>query len=69
MAKYAGKITRGNKQMSNEKVLSDKQADWVCYQIGEWYLKWKHLITDEGNTHRLGFAKEELKAVLTQQRM
>ncbi len=41
-------------------MLTREQQDWVCYQIGEWYLEWKNHITD-GHQHRLGFAKEMLK--------
>jgi hypothetical protein len=42
-----------------------EQKDWLCYMIGEWYLYWKiHLINFNEKTHRLGFAKEHLKALL-----
>lgn len=37
-----------------------EQTDWICYQIGEWYLEWKHKIGGE-HQHRLGYAKEILK--------
>ena len=30
--------------------------------IGQWYFDWKDKITDYGVTHKLGFAKEDLKA-------
>lgn len=43
----------------------NQQKDWICYQIGEWYLKWKNgLIDQDSKTHRLGFAKEELKSMV-----
>lgn len=41
-----------------------EQVDWICYQIGEWYFKWKSNITVAGQAHRLGFAKEELKIMI-----
>jgi hypothetical protein len=39
------------------------QEEFICFQIGEWYLRWKDKITDN-ETHRLGLAKEELKKML-----
>jgi hypothetical protein len=40
-----------------------QQVDFICYEIGEWYVQWKNQLVDyETRTHRLGFAKEELKA-------
>lgn len=45
------------------KKFTKQQVDFICYQIGEWYLDWKKYLVDYKNkTHRLGFAKEELKA-------
>ncbi len=43
-----------------------KQIDHICYQIGDWYIGWKlRIIIDlEQGTHRLGFAKEELKTMI-----
>ena len=39
-----------------------EQEEWMCYQIGEWYLEWKIKMIDWDNkTHMLGFAKEMLK--------
>ncbi len=53
--------------MSKEpKVLTREQQDWVCGEIGEWYLDWKRKITEKDGTHRLGFAKEDLKNRLCQ---
>lgn len=38
------------------------QEDMLCALIGEWYLKWKNQIANyDDRTHRLGYAKEELK--------
>lgn len=42
-----------------------EQQDWICEVIGDWYLRWKHCIADYNDqTHRLGFAKEQLKEML-----
>lgn len=39
-----------------------QQVDFICYQIGEWYVQWKNQLVDyETRTHRLGQAKEALK--------
>jgi hypothetical protein len=37
-----------------------EQEDYICYIIGNWYIKWKDNMTD-GTPHRLGIAKEALK--------
>ncbi len=42
-----------------------EQEYWICDQIGNWYLKWKENIAHyESETHRLGFAKNDLKNML-----
>ena len=41
-----------------------EQEDWICYQIGEWYLEWKDKIVDGSALHKLGIAKEHLKTIL-----
>lgn len=43
-----------------------QQQDWICFQIGEWYLTWKNKMVSNGgpNIHRLGVAKEQLKTML-----
>lgn len=38
-----------------------EQVDWICYQIGEWYLDMKPLL--EGQ-HNLGHMKERLKMMI-----
>jgi len=39
-----------------------QQVDFICYQIGEWYVQWANQLVDyEDRTHRLGQAKEALK--------
>ncbi len=42
-----------------------EQIDFICYEIGDWYLDWKHRITTgDGHGHRLGYAKEQLKSLI-----
>ena len=41
-----------------------EQQDFICYQIGDWYLTWKDGIANKDGTHRLGYAKEELKTMI-----
>jgi len=38
-----------------------EQVDWICYQIGDWYLQMKPLL--EGQ-HNLGYMKERLKLMI-----
>ena len=40
---------------------TNEQIDWICYQIGEWYLLMKPLL--EGQ-HNLGHMKERLKMMI-----
>lgn len=47
--------------MNKPPEFTDEQRDYICYMIGEWYLRWKNKITDNDNPHRLGIAKEQLK--------
>jgi hypothetical protein len=44
------------------KLTIDQEED-ICFIIGIWYSKWKGKITD-GEMHRLGVAKEELKHMI-----
>lgn len=51
--------------MKNVANFTPEQIDHICYQIGEWYLKWRHCLANyEDKTHRLGFAKEQLKIMI-----
>ncbi len=43
---------------------TQEQLDWLCFIIGDWYLIWKHKMTDNEKTHRLGYAKEQLKLMI-----
>lgn len=46
----------------NRPPFTREQEDWICYQIGEWYLDWRNKIADyDTKTHNLGYAKEKLK--------
>jgi hypothetical protein len=39
-----------------------QQVDFICYQIGDWYMQWRDQLVDYDNKqHRLGYAKEALK--------
>lgn len=50
----------------NKPQFTREQQDWICGQIGEWYLEWKDKIVDcQGACHNLGIAKEHLKSILT----
>jgi len=40
---------------------TQQQKDWICYQIGDWYLMMKPLL--EGQ-HNLGYMKEKLKLMV-----
>lgn len=40
---------------------TQEQIDWICYQIGDWYLMMKPLL--EGQ-HNLGHMKERLKMMI-----
>ena len=40
---------------------TNEQIDYICYQIGDWYLMMKPLL--EGQ-HNLGFMKEKLKIMI-----
>jgi aryl-alcohol dehydrogenase-like predicted oxidoreductase len=40
-----------------------QQVEFICYQIGEWYVQWKNQLVDyENRTHRLGYAKRKYDA-------
>lgn len=43
-----------------------EQIDHICYMIGDWYIEWKDRIVMDikQGTHRLGFAKEQLKTLI-----
>ncbi len=49
-----------------QKSFTYEQRDFICYQIGEWYLEWKSriIVDSESGTHRLGYAKEMLKELI-----
>ncbi len=41
-----------------------EQEDWLCYVLDDWYLEWKSKMTDNGEPHMLGIAKEQFKNTL-----
>lgn len=45
---------------------TSEQVDWICWQIGDWYLEWqdKMWVKDKPNQHWLGTAKEQLKTMI-----
>jgi hypothetical protein len=49
-----------------QKTFTREQQDFICWQIGEWYVNWKHQIVSGCNPgqHRLGYAKEQLKSMI-----
>lgn len=58
--------TRYERLVTNQQSLTPEQIDFICYQIGDWYLEWKdRLVIDlKKGTHRLGYAKEQLKTLI-----
>lgn len=51
--------------ISDRPDFTNEQIDWICYQIGDWYLKNKNTICDyEQKTNNLGRAKEILKIMI-----
>lgn len=57
---------RYERHVMNQQTFTSEQIDFICYQIGDWYLEWKdRLVIDLKNgTHRLGYAKEQLKTLI-----
>ncbi len=45
-------------------MITKEQAHEICYLIDEWYLYWKNRLVDDGQTHSLGYAKEQLKSMI-----
>lgn len=57
---------RYERLLKNQSSFTPEQIDFICYQIGHWYLEWKdRLVLDlKKGTHRLGYAKEQLKTII-----
>lgn len=55
-----------NRESKMQATFTKEQQDFICWQIGEWYIEWKEriLVDLENGTHRLGFAKELLKEMI-----
>jgi hypothetical protein len=49
-----------------QKSFTHQQIDFICYQIGDWYLEWQDKMWIDGkpNQHWLGTAKEQLKTMI-----
>jgi hypothetical protein len=50
--------------MKKEIKFTPEQIDFICWQIGEWYLNWKKCMTPDRTPHKLGLAKEQLKTMI-----
>jgi hypothetical protein len=52
--------------VKNQESFTQEQINFICYQIGDWYIEWKdRLVIDlKEGTHRLGYAKEALKTMI-----
>lgn len=46
---------------ANKPNFTQDQKDFICYQIGDWYLMMKPLLEVQ---HNLGFMKEKLKTMI-----
>lgn len=59
-------LARYERLKRNQDSFTPEQIDFICYQIGDWYLEWKdRLVIDlEKGQHRLGYAKEKLKTLI-----
>lgn len=57
---------RYDRLVAMQKSFTPEQVDFICYTIGDWYCAWKErIVVDlEDGTHRLGYAKEELKMMI-----
>lgn len=57
---------RYDKEIAFHKSFTNEQVGFICFQIGEWYIEWKHKmwIDDKPNQHWLGLAKEQLKTMI-----
>lgn len=53
---------RYEKLVAMQQSFTREQVDFICYEIGDWYLLWKNKIAS--GEHRLGFAKEQLKTMI-----
>lgn len=58
-------LRRSKMEQEMYESFTPEQRDFICAQIGWWYLLWKeNMATGEGTQHRLGFAKEQLKTMI-----
>ncbi len=59
-------LPRYERLVKNQESFTPEQIDFICYQIGDWYIEWKdRIVVDlKEGTHRLGYAKEQLKSII-----
>jgi hypothetical protein len=57
---------RYDQLIKNQESFTPEQINFICYQIGDWYIEWKdRIVVDlKEGTHRLGYAKEQLKSII-----
>ena len=61
---YVSAYADAKKHVENIEFTS-RQKDFICHQIGAWYLGCKNdLVNFDERTHRLGSAKELLKVMI-----
>ena len=63
---HPGIEERYKRRQAIQKSLTCDQIDFICYQIGDWYVNWKDKMWADGkpNQHWLGTAKEQLKTMI-----
>ena len=61
----------GNAALERDKLIAEqgisfsaKQKDFICYQVGEWYLRTKDVLVNEDGTTNIGCLKELLKIMI-----
>lgn len=59
-------LQRYEREKRMQDSLTQEQIDFICYQIGDWYLEWQEKMWVDGkpNQHWLGMAKEQLKTMI-----
>lgn len=59
-------VRRYNMEKEMFKSFTPEQRDFICNQIGWWYIMWKDKmwVEDKPNQHWLGRGKEELKTMI-----
>jgi hypothetical protein len=70
MIEFVAAVSR-NASLERDKLIKEqgisfsaKQKDFICYQVGEWYLRTKDILVNEDGTTNIGCLKELLKIML-----